>query len=110
MRQGGFDGEAVRLRNVRARHQPGASDSRRLRIHQGLSARALLARRASDKNFRGHLRDPDADYLRPSAAEDKEVSASISKLTGAGNYFEIGRASCRERVSISVVAVSLKKK
>src|SRR5271169_1374877 len=88
MRQGGFDGEAVRLRNGRARHQPGAADSRRLRIHQGLSARALLARRAPDQNFRRHVRNPAADYLRPPATKGEKVSTSISRLTGAGNYFE----------------------
>src|ERR1700722_1409595 len=88
MRQGSVDGEAVRLRNGRARHQPGAADSRRLRLHQGLPARALLARRASDQDFRGHFRNSTADYLRPSVAEGEKVSTSISKLTGTGNYFE----------------------
>src|ERR1700722_17681089 len=88
MRQGGLDGEAVRLRNGRARDQPSAADSRRLRIHQGLPARTLLARRAPDQDFRRHFRNPVADHLRSPAAEGTKVSTSISKLTGKGNYFE----------------------
>ena len=72
MRQGSLDGEAVRFRDGRARHQPGAADSRRLRLHQGLPARALLARRAPDQNFRGHFRNPAANHLRSPAAEGAE--------------------------------------
>src|SRR5208282_6752790 len=88
MRQGSLDGETVRLGDGGARHQPGAANPRRLRLHQGFSARALLARREADENFRGHFRNPDANHLRPFAAEAQVMSIAVSKLTGTKNYFE----------------------
>src|SRR5271155_6184189 len=88
MRQGSVDGEAVRFRDGRARHQPGAANPWRLRLHQGFSARALLARCAVDEDFRRYFRNPDAHHLGPPAAEAQIMSIAVAKLTGTKNYFE----------------------
>ena len=60
-------GQAVRLRDGRAGHQPGAADLRRQRLHHPVRRRALLARRPAHPDLRGHLRDPAADHRRQPA-------------------------------------------
>src|SRR5256885_3020691 len=47
---------------------------------------------------------------RPGRPESHRAAGSARPQRGARRREEIGRASCRERVEISVVAVSLKKK
>ena len=49
----------------------------------------------------------DDKYLNEAIIGNRVMLATYSKK---GNLQKIGRASCRERVQISVVAVSLKKK
>src|SRR2546426_5200706 len=51
---------------------------------------------------------PEAKVLFLTMYDDEDYLVECMEV-GAGGY-EIGRASCRERVEISVVAVSLKKK
>src|SRR5690349_25179059 len=46
----------------------------------------------------------------PIWAEFMKRALKIPEYSDAGEFKQIGRASCRERVEISVVAVSLKKK
>src|SRR3712207_9472115 len=49
------------------------------------------------------------DSTSEAAWEDCEYPAEYRNLSPGRHVFEIGRASCRERVKISVVAASLKK-
>src|SRR3712207_9523198 len=51
----------------------------------------------------------DATALTEAGYVGEDVENILLKLIQAADYDEIGRASCRERVKISVVAVSLKK-
>ena len=50
------------------------------------------------------------NQLPPSRREEREaIIRQLFGHVGQSDCIQIGRASCRERVSISVVAVSLKK-
>src|SRR5260221_12208496 len=57
----------------------------------------------------GHIQPPLERRRRAQDGPSGEQRGSPEKLTAA-EWGEVGRASCRERVQISVVAVSLKKK
>src|SRR4051794_31568313 len=52
------DGKAIRLRDGRARVRRRAANSRRLRVHQGLSCGEVLPRREALHHRRRHQRDP----------------------------------------------------
>src|SRR5947208_16697119 len=51
---------------------------------------------------------PSASVATPRSRRGEEKMVALA--TNAWPVYEIGRASCRERVEISVVAVALKKK
>src|SRR5262249_61808133 len=68
--------------------------------------RGLQHRRASARP----LQDRCARDRCPDRRNQQGSKRAVSGGGPAGSRFQIGRASCRERVEISVVGVSLKKK
>ena len=58
----GRQGEALRLRDGATADGGGDPDPRRLRLHEGVSRRALLPRRQDHGDLRGHERDPAARH------------------------------------------------
>ena len=58
--RGRGEGEALRLRDGTSPDRRGDPDPRRLRLHEGVSGRALLPRREDHRDLRGHERDPAA--------------------------------------------------
>ncbi|CAA9474654.1 MAG: Acyl-CoA dehydrogenase, short-chain specific, partial [uncultured Solirubrobacteraceae bacterium] len=53
-----LDGQALRLGQRDARHRRGGPGPRRLRVRQGVSGRAVHARREDHPDLRGRQRDP----------------------------------------------------
>src|SRR5687768_18382800 len=62
------------------------------------------------RNARSQAGEVDLVLRRGATLVIAEVKTRQTRTAGEGHEAEIGRASCRERVEISVVAVSLKKK
>src|SRR5206468_11809728 len=87
LRQGSVYGEAVRLRDGRARVQRRPADPWWRGLHDAPCGGAALARRPADQDLRRHLGDPEANHLRPPAGSREELMR-VSELTGRHNYFE----------------------
>src|SRR5436190_6201868 len=85
------DGEAVRERNRRPRRRGRRTDSRRLRLRQGLSGREILPRRQADDDRRRHQRDP-APGDRASAPVSMNRSATLAERVLAGDARAVARA------------------
>ncbi len=97
--EGGRDGEAVRLRNGRARVLRRDPDPRRLRLRGGLPGRADLPRRPGVPDLRGHERHPaHPDRAQPLTravhGERREIE-SMTRVVLAGATGWAGSALAR---------------
>ena len=92
LREGSGHDQAVRLAGGRARDLTGHRNLRRLRLHQGLSRREILARRQDRQDLRRHVQHATGNHRQARVGEIDSPHPAIS-LWGEADFNDLARFS-----------------